>query len=80
MCGDWLLSSSIEAAASSGLAMAALLAAACAGRRGDADLSDLSCGLHARFTPLAGAHDIGTALGGARGGKAARVYTSRKGV
>ena len=80
MCGDWLLGSSIEAAASSGLAMAALLAGACAGRRGDADLSDLSCGLHARFTPLAGAHDIGTAEGGAGGGKAARVYASRGAV
>jgi len=69
MCGDWLLGSTIEAAALSGMAMAQRISDAVAA--GGDDLSGLSCGLDAPLTPLL-MHDIGTTDLPAR-----REYTSR---
>lgn len=69
MCGDWLLGSTVEAAALSGMAMAQRISEAVAA--GGCDLSGLSCGLDAPLMPL-GSHDIGTTDLPVR-----RAYTSR---
>lgn len=56
ICGDWLLGSSLEAAALSGMALAHHIADYCAS--GGSNPDDFGMGLHKEFTPIDG-HDIG---------------------
>eukprot|EP01018_Ginkgo_biloba_P010616 Gb_11480 [translate_table: standard] len=56
ICGDWLLGSSLEAAALSGMALAHQIADYCAS--GGSNPDEFGLGLHKEFTPIDG-YDIG---------------------